>query len=80
MKQANELWAGNSDARYFRRRAEEELRLAQESDNPAAVTAHYEMAERYLNRIHGGETAMAPDSSRACGTDQSRPDGREGPA
>ena len=40
-----------TDDRYFYERATQELKLAQESNNPAAVAVHYELAERYLNRI-----------------------------
>ena len=44
-----------TDERYFYERAAEELRLAQQSDNPAAVAVHYELAERYLDRIHAND-------------------------
>ena len=33
---------------YLYRRAEAALHMAQKSENPPAVKAHYEMAERYL--------------------------------
>lgn len=42
----------NADERYFYERAVRELELAQRSDDPNAVAAHYELAERYLDRIH----------------------------
>lgn len=37
---------------YFERRAEEELEAAQRASHPAAVRAHYELADLYLNRLH----------------------------
>lgn len=39
------------DLEYFQRRAEEELELAQKADVPAVVSAHYELAENYLDRV-----------------------------
>lgn len=44
-----------TDERYFYERAAQELKLAQESNNPAAVAVHYELAERYLDRIHAND-------------------------
>jgi hypothetical protein len=40
------------DLTYLERRAEEELELAQRSDCPGAVKAHYELAGLYLDRLH----------------------------
>ena len=38
---------------YLERRAEDELRLAQEANHQRAVQAHYELAAAYLDRLHG---------------------------
>lgn len=43
----------HDDREYYEARAEQQLRLAQESENPSAVQAHYQMAHLYLDRIHG---------------------------
>lgn len=40
-----------SDQRYFRRRAEAELKAASRTDNPAACRAHYQLAEAYLDKV-----------------------------
>jgi hypothetical protein len=37
---------------YLYRRAEMELRMAQNAASPAAVKAHYELAHLYLDRMH----------------------------
>ena len=44
-----------TDERYFYERAAEELKLAQQSENPAAVAVHYALAERYLDRIYAND-------------------------
>ena len=41
------------DLAYFERRAEMELELAQRASDTKAVQAHYELANAYLDRIHG---------------------------
>jgi hypothetical protein len=38
---------------YLERRAEDELRLAQQARHQRAVQAHYELASAYLDRLHG---------------------------
>lgn len=40
-----------ADTNYFYSRVIEELKLAQESGNPAAVAVHLALAKRYLDRI-----------------------------
>lgn len=40
------------DAAYFQRRAEAELELAQVAEHPAAVKAHYMIANHYLDELH----------------------------
>jgi hypothetical protein len=41
------------DRRYYLRRAEAELDLAQRATHPAAVRAHYVIANHYLDRVYG---------------------------
>lgn len=48
---------GNESA-YLYLRAEQELELAQRSEHPAAVKAHYMLAGYYLDRVYG---PPAPD-------------------
>lgn len=43
----------NEPDSYFYDRAEAELELAQNSDHPAAVRAHYLLAGHYLDRFYG---------------------------
>jgi hypothetical protein len=38
---------------YLERRAEDEIRLAQEARHQRAVQAHYDLASAYLDRLHG---------------------------
>jgi hypothetical protein len=47
---------------YFERRAEAELELAQTATHAGAVKAHYELAELYLDIVHGPgpQDAAAP--------------------
>lgn len=39
--------------RYYYRRAETELKMAQAAASPAAVNAHYQLANLYLDRVFG---------------------------
>jgi hypothetical protein len=41
------------DSEYFYERAEAELKLAQTSEHPAVVKAHYLLAGYYLDRVYG---------------------------
>jgi hypothetical protein len=43
----------HEDQDYFERRAEDEIRLAQQADHQKVVQAHYELASAYLDRLHG---------------------------
>ena len=45
------------DLAYYEQRAQAELDLAQRAINAQAVQAHYDLANAYLERIHG---EMAP--------------------
>lgn len=40
-----------ADIAYYQRRAEQEVKLAQQSDDPAVVAAHYQLAQLYLDRV-----------------------------
>ena len=42
----------DQDSRYFLRRAEAELALAQTALHPSAVRAHYHLAGHYLDRAY----------------------------
>ncbi|MBB3691428.1 hypothetical protein FHY05_000035 [Sphingomonas sp. BK580] len=55
------------DNEYFYRRAETELKMAQASQNPAAVLAHYTLAGHYLDRAYGGreQQPASPEEVRA---------------
>lgn len=43
----------DQDRTYWQQRAEQEIELAQRAANPAAVAAHYQLAELYLERLAG---------------------------
>jgi hypothetical protein len=47
------------DILYYSRRAEAELELAQRATHPAAVRAHYVIANHYLDRVYGGTDRRA---------------------
>lgn len=53
------------DEAYFRRRAEQELELAQRAEDCAVVRAHYQLAEAYLDKL---ETVILelPDDDRSA--------------
>ena len=55
------------DLEYFQRRAEQELELAQKADVPAVVSAHYGLAEKYLDRISGGPADTSAEVAQAPG-------------
>ena len=46
------------DEDYYQRRAEEQIALAQQSDDTRAVQAHYQLASAYLDRIHGEDESL----------------------
>ena len=50
-----------SDRQYFQRRAEEEVKLAQQATHVAAVAAHYALAELYLEKAGGPEDGSHAD-------------------
>lgn len=60
------------DSNYFYDRAETELELAQRATHPAAVRAHYIIANHYLDRCYSG---AAPEAAPATPPDAGEPDG-----
>jgi hypothetical protein len=44
---------------YYQRRAEQELALAREADNPQAAFAHLALSNEYLERIRNSRSAPA---------------------
>ena len=48
------------DGEYFESRAEEELALAQRSDHPAVVRAHFLLAGLYLDKLYAPEVSLSP--------------------
>ena len=57
----------DDDSDYLEHRAEAELELAQHATDPRAVQVHYQLANAYLDRIHGevhaGPEQDAPSAS-----------------
>lgn len=43
----------SDDSEYLETRAETEIELAQHATDPRVVQAHYDLANAYLDRIHG---------------------------
>jgi hypothetical protein len=48
------------DLDYYYRRAERELEMAQRAAMPAAVRAHYTIANFYLDRVYGAQEDDQP--------------------
>ena len=46
------------DDSYYYARAEAELEMAQRAENTAAVKAHYDLANHYLERVYGDEDQL----------------------
>lgn len=53
-----------SDRDYLEGRAEEEIELARQATDPDAVSAHYELACRYLDLLHP-ESGSKPAETKA---------------
>lgn len=51
------------DIHYFQARAEQELELAQRADHPSVVSAHFMLANHYLELVH--ESPHAPEKPKA---------------
>ena len=45
------------DLSYYEKRAEAEIELAQKATHIDVVRAHYQLANAYLDRIHGEQPA-----------------------
>lgn len=45
----------DNDAAYFHRRAEVQLALAERAELPEVVSAHYQLANAYLDRLSSVE-------------------------
>lgn len=54
-----------NDVAYFYRRAEAELEMAQIADHPAAVKAHYLLANHYLDSLHEAGSRRLPENLAA---------------
>lgn len=54
-----------NDSRYYEQRAEEALVCAQHATHPAAVRAHYELAELYLERMLAHRAASRGSNGRS---------------
>lgn len=49
------------DVTYYRQRAETELEQAQRATQPEVVSAHYRLAEAYLERVGGGDQSQVAE-------------------
>ena len=47
----------DDDKEYYYRRAESELEMAQRTENPEAVKAHYTLAGYYLDKVYNDDAA-----------------------
>ena len=45
----------DNDINYYQRRAEAELVMAQQATLPEVVSAHYQLADAYLERVASAE-------------------------
>jgi hypothetical protein len=55
-----EAAVSHDDATYLQARAEAEIRLAQQARHQRVVQAHYQLANAYLDRLHGDAPAKPP--------------------
>ncbi|MBB4086025.1 hypothetical protein ACLN6N_14815 [Sphingomonas carotinifaciens] len=55
-----------TDKDYFYQRAEAELQLAQRATHPAAVRAHYIIANHYLDRVYSQSVMSSPMLPRSA--------------
>ncbi|MDB5694782.1 MAG: hypothetical protein JWN21_325 [Sphingomonas bacterium] len=61
----DQIAVSNETEDYYYRRAEAELKMAQAATVPAAVKAHYELANRYLEQLpKPGDDAVAVEQKR----------------
>lgn len=52
----------NDDKEYYYRRAESELEMAQRTEVPEAVKAHYTLAGYYLDKVYNEEASAKSPS------------------
>jgi HEPN domain-containing protein len=50
---------------YLEQRAESQLELARRATHPAAVRAHYQLAEMYLDKLYGKATGAVARTRRS---------------
>jgi hypothetical protein len=50
---------------YLEQRAESQLELARRATHPAAVRAHYQLAEMYLDKLYGDDPNAVAESPRS---------------
>jgi hypothetical protein len=50
---------------YLELRAESQLELARRATHPAAVRAHYQLAEMYLDKLYGEATGAVARTRRS---------------
>jgi HEPN domain-containing protein len=50
---------------YLEQRAESQLELARRATHPAAVRAHYQLAEMYLDKLYGEATGAVARTRRS---------------
>jgi hypothetical protein len=55
-----EAAVSHDDVSYYEERAETEIQLAQQASHQRVVQAHYDLANAYLDRIHGDNPTKAP--------------------
>jgi len=55
----------DDDKEYYYRRAESELEMAQRTENPEAVKAHYTLAGYYLDKVYNDDAAAIMASNDA---------------
>lgn len=48
------------DCAYWERRAEQEIKLAQQAEHGHVAQVHYDLASAYLDRIHGANPKPPP--------------------
>ncbi len=56
----------DDDKEYYYRRAESELEMAQRTENPEAVKAHYTLAGYYLDKVYNDDAAAIVASGEAA--------------
>lgn len=58
----------DDDKEYYYRRAESELEMAQRTENPEAVKAHYTLAGYYLDKVYNDDAAIVASGEAAINT------------